>query len=73
MAFSVSGNGRYGAMVSLNLVPPIDVMLVLLVLFIVTIPIQTHAVELDIPGLVDDPPTPRQIVDPEIDFDGTVI
>jgi len=33
----------------LNTTPLIDVMLVLLVMFIVTIPIQTHAVKLDIP------------------------
>jgi len=33
----------------LNTTPLIDVMLVLLVMFIITIPIQTHAVKLDVP------------------------
>jgi biopolymer transport protein ExbD len=33
----------------INMTPLIDVMLVLLVMFIITIPIQTHAVKLDLP------------------------
>ena len=33
----------------INMTPLIDVMLVLLVMFIVTIPLQTHAVKLDLP------------------------
>jgi biopolymer transport protein ExbD len=36
--------------IELNTTPLIDVMLVLLVMLIVTIPIQTHAVKLDLPG-----------------------
>ena len=60
-------------MVSLNLVPLIDVMLVLLILFIVTIPIQTHAVKLDMPPPGrNEPQAPAVVVDLEIDFDGTV-
>ena len=35
--------------IDLNTTPLIDVMLVLLVMFIITIPIQTHAVKLDLP------------------------
>ncbi|HEY0324722.1 MAG TPA: biopolymer transporter ExbD [Allosphingosinicella sp.] len=34
----------------LNTTPLIDVMLVLLIMFIITIPIQTHAVDVDLPG-----------------------
>ena len=33
----------------INMTPLIDVMLVLLVMFIITIPVQTHAVKLDLP------------------------
>ena len=33
----------------LNTTPLIDVMLVLLIMFIITIPIQTHAVKIDVP------------------------
>ena len=42
-------------MVEMNTTPLIDVMLVLLDLLIVTLPIQTHAVKLDMP-----PPPPRR-------------
>jgi biopolymer transport protein ExbD len=34
----------------MNTTPLIDVMLVLLIMFIITIPLQTHAVKLDLPG-----------------------
>jgi biopolymer transport protein ExbD len=74
MSFSVGGGGGDGAMVNMNLVPLIDVMLVLLILFIVTIPIQTHAVKLDMPQPNAEPPTEASIVvDLVVDFDGTVI
>lgn len=60
----------------MNTTPLIDVMLVLLVMLIITIPVQTHAVKLDMPA---GPPPPQTNVDPpevitiEVDFDGTVI
>ena len=54
MAMSVgSDSSEDGAMCDINTTPLIDVMLVLLIMFIITIPIQTHAVKLDLP--VDDP------------------
>lgn len=43
-------------MMEMNTTPLIDVLLVLLIMFIITIPIQTHAVKLDLP--VDDPNPP---------------
>jgi biopolymer transport protein ExbD len=36
-------------MMDINTTPLIDVMLVLLIMFIITIPVQTHAVKLDLP------------------------
>ena len=36
-------------MIDINTTPLIDVMLVLLIMFIITIPVQTHAVKLDLP------------------------
>jgi biopolymer transport protein ExbD len=59
-------------MYDMNTTPLIDVMLVLLVMLIITIPIQTHAVKLDLPldGL---PPDVAPAIDLEIDFDGTAI
>jgi biopolymer transport protein ExbD len=49
-------------MMDINMTPLIDVMLVLLIMFIITIPIQTHAVKLDLP--VDQPNTPPPPIDP---------
>ena len=57
----------------MNTTPLIDVMLVLLVMLIVTIPIQTHAVKLDLPRVRDQPVDPLPIINLEIDFDGTPI
>ncbi|MBV1775566.1 biopolymer transporter ExbD [Burkholderiaceae bacterium DAT-1] len=50
MAFASFDNKRSGAPVAeINMVPLIDVMLVLLVIFILTAPLLTHAVKLDLP------------------------
>ena len=49
-------------MMDINTTPLIDVMLVLLIMFIITIPIQTHAVKLDLP--VDQQNTPPPPIDP---------
>jgi len=68
--------GEADVMVEMNTTPLIDVMLVLLVMLIVTIPIQTHAVKLDMPQS-NNPPPPSDVmpvvVDLEVDFDGTVL
>ncbi|MEJ7932988.1 biopolymer transporter ExbD [Sphingobium sp. AN558] len=48
-------------MVEMNTTPLIDVMLVLLIMFIITIPIQTHAVKIDLPQ--NSPPT-DSVIDP---------
>jgi biopolymer transport protein ExbD len=49
-------------MMDINTTPLIDVMLVLLIMFIITIPIQTHAVKLDLPQ--DNPNQPKPLIDP---------
>lgn len=62
-------------MVDINTTPLIDVMLVLLIMLIITIPIQTHAVKLDLPVNQDVPPPeaePPPVVRVEVDFDGTI-
>jgi biopolymer transport protein ExbD len=61
-------------MMEMNTTPLIDVMLVLLIMFIITIPIQTHAVKVDLP--VNNPDSPTNPVDPQknkitIAVDGT--
>jgi biopolymer transport protein ExbD len=62
-------------MCDINTTPLIDVMLVLLVTLIVSLPIMTHAVKLDMPQ--NQPPPPEnqrpEVIDLEIDFDGTVV
>ena len=67
--------GTDDIMCDMNTTPLIDVMLVLLVMLIVTIPIQTHAVKLDLPQGAPPPPSDimPEVVNLEIDFDGTVI
>jgi biopolymer transport protein ExbD len=56
MGMSVGGGGDEEPMMDMNTTPLIDVMLVLLVMFIITIPIQTHAVKIDLPPKSDAPP-----------------
>lgn len=62
-------------MMDINTTPLIDVMLVLLIMFIITIPIQTHAVKLDLPvDTGDNTPPPIDPVKNKITIDpaGTV-
>ena len=59
---TTSDNSSGEPMLDVNVTPLIDVMLVLLIMFIITIPIQTHAVKLDLP--VQQPNPPPQVIDP---------
>jgi biopolymer transport protein ExbD len=72
MAMS-SSTAEGEVMVEMNTTPLIDVMLVLLTLLIITLPIQTHAVKLDMPTPNNNPPTiPPPTVELGVDFDGTI-
>src|SRR3546814_8636323 len=76
MNLGSGGDNEPEVMIDVNTTPLIDVMLVLLVMLIITIPIQTHAVKMDMPQAT--PPTadetqPPPVVELEIDFDGTII
>jgi len=51
-------NAEGEPMIDMNVTPLIDVMLVLLIMFIITIPVQTHAVKLDLPQNTNTPPPP---------------
>jgi biopolymer transport protein ExbD len=74
MAMNVgNASGEGEVMVEMNTTPLIDVMLVLLVTLIVTLPIQTHAVKLDMPQPNTPPPKVLPTVhNINVDFDGTV-
>ena len=62
MAIS-AGRGDDEPMMDMNTTPLIDVMLVLLIMFIITIPIQTHAVKVDLP--INDPNQVKPLIDPQ--------
>jgi biopolymer transport protein ExbD len=75
MSMNVSTSGTDEPMCDVNTTPLIDVMLVLLVMLIVTLPIQTHGVKLDMPIPVanPNPPPPSERISVEIDSDGTIV
>ncbi|HSB95172.1 MAG TPA: biopolymer transporter ExbD [Spongiibacteraceae bacterium] len=61
-------------MMEMNTTPLIDVMLVLIVMLIITIPIQTHAVKLDMPRPNPNAPLVQpEVIDLVVDFDGTLL
>jgi biopolymer transport protein ExbD len=59
---TASDNSSGEPMMDINTTPLIDVMLVLLIMFIITIPIQTHAVKLDLPANNQNNPPPINTV-----------
>jgi biopolymer transport protein ExbD len=72
MQVGASG-GEDEPMIEVNMTPMIDIMLVLLILFIITIPIQTHAVKLNMPTPSNVQPTKEpDIKRIDVDFDGTI-
>src|SRR5258708_26188055 len=73
MAMSTS-SADGDVMVEMNTTPLSGVMLVLLTLLIITLPIQTHAVKLDMPKPNQKPPEkPPVVVTLVVDFDGTIL
>lgn len=74
MTIGPAGSDEPDVMVDINTTPLIDVMLVLLIMLIITIPMQTHAVKLNLPQ--GNPPpvaVQPQVVEIDIDFDGTIL
>jgi biopolymer transport protein ExbD len=76
MSMSVGEGGGPGApMCDINTTPLIDVMLVLMVTLIVTLPIMTHAVKLDMPPPNQNQPppeTPPVVINLDIYYDGAI-
>ncbi len=70
---AMSGGSDDGEpMMDMNMTPLIDVLLVLLIMFIITIPIQTHAVKVDLPSSNPSPQVDTQKNKLSIDAAGTV-
>jgi biopolymer transport protein ExbD len=74
MAMNVgSASGDDEVMVDINTTPLIDVMLVLLIMFIITLPVQTHAVKLNMPTPSNQAPLKLpEVMRIDVDFDGTI-
>jgi biopolymer transport protein ExbD len=75
MSMQVGEGSGGGEMCDINTTPLIDVMLVLLIMFIITLPVMTHAVKLDMPN-ANNPPPPDvkpEVIDLDIDYDGSVV
>ena len=80
MSMAVGERDDDEPMMDMNTTPLIDVMLVLLIMFIITIPVQTHAVKIDLPVPTDsqsnvDPEKNKVMIDPAgtITWNGTPI
>ncbi len=68
------GTNEDEVMIDINTTPLIDVMLVLIIMLIITIPVQLHSVNLNMPAGNPPPPTkPPVVVTIDVDFDGTVL
>jgi len=75
MGMSVGTSTEGSPMGEMNTTPLIDVMLVLLVMFIITLPVQTHAPKLDLPQGSNNPPAENQqvnVAEIRIDFLGDI-
>lgn len=77
MAASIGGGGgrgkRYSDNNEINVTPFVDVMLVLLIIFIITIPVINHAVKIDLPRATNQPNDSKpQSINVSIDAQGKV-
>lgn len=81
MSMAVGNADPDQPMMEMNTTPLIDVMLVLLIMFIITLPVQTHAVKIDLPIPTDapkdniDPVKNKVMIDPQgvITWNGTPV
>ena len=69
MAFASNSGG--GAMSDINVTPLVDVLLVLLIIFMVTMPTQTYPIKLDLPQATTNPPPPPKKAPIKISIDAT--
>ena len=72
MAMTIS-SGDGDPMVDMNTTPLIDVMLVLLIMFIITLPVMTNNTRIDLPtGKTNNPPA-GEAINLSIEYDGTMV
>ena len=74
MSLGTAGDDEDALNASINTTPLVDVMLVLLIMFIITIPIQTHAVKMNmpVPSEAAPPPVPPEVVRLDVDAEGRI-
>jgi biopolymer transport protein ExbD len=74
MSMAMKLGDAAGSFTDINMTPLIDVMLVLLIIFIISLPPVTHAVKIDNPHPTTPPPPLQEpvVVNLGIDFDGTL-
>jgi biopolymer transport protein ExbD len=72
MAISLPSQDDYNT--TINVVPLVDIMLVLLIIFIITLPVMTHAVIIDLPRPepTDVPPEVPVAISIDVQFDGSI-
>ena len=74
MSMSVGTSEAGAPMMEINTTPLIDVMLVLIIVLIMSIPVMTHNTKLDMPQTNNPPPPVRpEVIQIDIDFDGTIV
>lgn len=72
MAMTLSTGGDGDPMADMNTTPLIDVMLVLLIMFIITLPVMTNNTSINLPSLPSEGPK-REAINLNIDYDGTMV
>jgi biopolymer transport protein ExbD len=72
MAMSIGATDDSAPIADMNTTPLVDVMLVLLILFIITLPVLTHSTNLHI-GRGDSTTALPETISLVIDFDGTIV
>jgi biopolymer transport protein ExbD len=72
MAMSIASSADSDPIADMNTTPLIDVMLVLLIMFIITLPVMTHKAGIELPRTAPGAPPPEAI-EVAIEFDGTIL
>ena len=73
MAIQFSQNGEDELLASINTTPLVDVMLVLLIIFLITVPVVTHTIPVQLPHERNQPTQTRpQNINVSVDADGNI-